>query len=225
MSKVLDRIADAGGILHVVLVFGGYVFLVAPYMPASLDSPDAALAHLEAHPPTTAFWAGIWLEGAGLLMLVLLAARIASRIRDVQPGWWLPAAALGIAVAGVTVKVGSFAPGLAALEIDRFDPATVTALLSINDAAVGVAGALDGAFVLLLGLGALAVRALPRWLASLTLVAGLAYVASFALPALDSLQLVFFVWLLTVSGWLLLRGDRTAAESVSAPRAQLLGGR
>ena len=216
MSKVLDRIADAGGILHVLLVFGGYVFLVAPFMPASLDSPDAALAHLEAHPPTTAFWAGIWLEGAGLLMLVLLAARIASRMRAAEPGWWLPAAAVGIAVAGVTVKVGSFAPGLAALEIDRFDAATVTALLSINDASVGVAGALDGAFVLLLGLGALAVRALPRWLATLTLVAGLAQLASVAVPALDSLQLVFFVWLLTLSGWLLARGRRA---STTAPEA------
>ena len=225
MFKVLDRIADAGGILHVLLVFGGYVFLVAPHMPASLDSPDAALAHLQAHPPTTSFWAGIWLEGAGLLMLVLLAARIASRIRSAHPEWWLPSAAVGIAVAGVTVKVGSFAPGLAALEIDRFDASTVAALLSINDASAGVAGALDGAFVLLLGLGALAVRALPRWLATLTLVAGLAQLASLAVPALDSLQLLFFLWLLTVSGWLLLRGIRTAAESVPAPRAEVLGGR
>ena len=213
MSKVLDRIADGGGILHVLLVFGGYVFLVAPFMPASLDSPEAALAHLQAHPPTAAFWAGIWLEAAGLLMLVLLAARIASRIRAEQPGWWLPAAAVGFAVAGVTVKVGSFAPGLAALEIGRFDATTVTALLSVNDAAVGVAGALDGAFVLLLGLGVLAVRALPRWLAALTVVAGLAQLASIAVPALDSLQLVFFVWLLTVSGWLLVRGGRMPAAA------------
>ena len=213
MSKVLDRIADAGGILHVLLVFGGFAFLVAPHMPESLDSPDAAFAHLQSHPPTTAFWAGIWLEGAGLLMLVLLAARIASRIRSAQPEWWLPAAAVGLAVAGVTVKVGSFAPGLAALEIDRFDAMTVTALLGINDASVPVAGALDGSFVLLLGLGALAVRALPRWLAAFTLVAGLAQLASLAVPALDSLQLVFYVWLLTVSGWLLARGSRSSSPA------------
>lgn len=217
MSKVLDRIADAGGILYVLLVFTGYVFLVAPFMPESLDSPEAALAHLESHPPTTAFWAGIWLEGAGLLMLVLLTARIASRIRDAQPGWWLPGAAVGIAVAGVTVKVGSFAPGLAALEVDRLDATAVTGLLSINDASVGVAAALDGACVLLLGLGALAVRALPRWLAGSTVVAGLGQLASIAVPALDLLQLVFFVWLLVVSGWLLTRGVR--APAVPAERA------
>jgi hypothetical protein len=210
VTKLLDRVADAGGILHVLLVFGGYVFLVAPFMPESLDSPEAALAHLREHPPTTAFWAGIWLEGAGLLALVLLAARVASRLRAVRSDWWLPSAVVGLAVAGVTVKVGSFAPGLAALEIDRFDAATVTALLSINDAAVGVAGALDGAFVLLLGLGVLAVRALPRWLSAFTVTAGIALLLSVAVPALDSLQLLFYVWLLVTSGWLLARGSRTA---------------
>jgi hypothetical protein len=214
VSTILDRVADAGGILHVLLAFTGYAFLVAPHLPESLDSPDAVLAHLVRHPPTNAFWAGMWLEGAGLLALVLLAARLASRIRIAQPGWWLPTAAVGLAVAGVTVKVGSFAPGLAALEIDRFDAATVTALLSINDASVGVAGALDGAFALLLGLGVLAVRAVPRWLAGLTVAAGLAQLASLALPALASLQLVFYLWLLVVSGWLLARGSRVL---VTAP--------
>ena len=139
MSKILDRVADAGGILYVLLVFGGFVVLVAPHMPESLDSPEAALAHLEAHPPTTAFWAGIWLEGAGLPDA--RAARRPARVPDPARAARLvaAAAAVGLAVAGVTVKVGSFAPGLAALEVDRFDAATVTALLSINDASVGVA--------------------------------------------------------------------------------------
>jgi hypothetical protein len=214
VSKILDRLADAGGILHVLLVFGGYVFLVAPFMPESLDSPDAALAHLQAHPPTTAFWAGIWMEGAGLAMLVLFAARIAARIGAAQRGWWLPAAAVGLAVAAVTVKIGSFAPGLAALEIDRLDAQSVAALLSANDAAVGVAAVLDGAFVLLLGLGALAVGGLPRWLAALTAGAGIAQAGSVAVPALDSLSLLFYVWALVISGWLLFRGERVRSAVV-----------
>ena len=212
MSKVLDRVADAGGILHVLLAFSGYAFLVAPHLPASLDEPDAVLAHLHAHPPTTAFWAGLWLEGAGFAALVLLAARLASRIRGAEPGWWLPSAVLGVAVAAFTVKVGSFAPGLAALQVHRFDAPTVTALLSANDAAVGVTAALDGAFVVLLGLGALAVRALPRWLSALTVAAGLALLAATAVPLLAAAELLFLVWLLAASGWLLARGSRTTAE-------------
>jgi Domain of unknown function (DUF4386) len=213
VSKVLDRIADAGGILHVLLVFGGFAFLVAPHMPESLDSPEAVMDHLRSHPPTTAFWAGIWLEGAGLLALVLLAARLASRIRVARPGWWVPSAVVGLAIAGVTVKVGSFAPGLAALEIDRLDATTVTALLGINDSSVAVAAALDGTFVLLLGLGVLATRSLPRWLSAFTLAAGAGLLLGTAVPALDSLHLIFYVWALTVSGWLLARGSRTTAPA------------
>jgi hypothetical protein len=219
VSKLLDRVADAGGVLYVLLVFGGFAFLVAPNMPESLDSPDAALAHLQAHPPTTAFWAGIWLEGAGLAVLVLFAARVAARIRSAQPAWWLPTAALGLAVAACTVKIGSFAPGLAALETDRLDAQSVTALLSANDAAVGVSGALDGAFVLLLGLGALAVGGLPRWLSALTVIAGAGQVLSVAFPVLDSVSLLFFVWALVASGWLLFRGSRTTLAAAPEPVA------
>jgi hypothetical protein len=214
VTKLLDRIADAGGILYVLLVFGGYVFLVAPHMPESLDSPEAALAHLEAHPPTAAFWAGIWLEGAGLAVLVLLAARVAARIRAASPGWWLPSAAVGLAVAACMVKIGSFAPGLAALQGD--DAPTVTALLRVNDAAVGVTAALDGAFVLLLGLGVLAAGALPRWLSALTVAAGLGQLVSVAVPGLDSLSLLFFAWAVAVSGWLLVRGSRGAGVEEAA---------
>jgi hypothetical protein len=210
VTKLLDRIADAGGILYVLLAFGGFAFLVAPHLPGSLDLPEAVLAHLQAHPPTTAFWAGIWLEAAGLALLVLLAARIASRIRSAQPGWWLPSAAVGLAVAAFSVKVGSFAPGLSALETDRLDAQSVTALLSANDAAVGVSGAIDGAFVLLIGLGGLAVGGLPRWLSALAVVTGVAQVGSVAVPALGLLSVLFFVWAVVTSGWLLVRGGRVS---------------
>jgi Domain of unknown function (DUF4386) len=211
VTKLLDRIADAGGILYVLLAFGGFAFLVAPHLPGSLDSPEAVLAHLQAHPPTTVFWAGIWLEAAGLALLVLLAARIASRLRSAQPEWWLPSAAVGLAVAAFSVKVGSFAPGLSALETDRLDAQSVTALLSANEGAVGVSGAIDGTFVLLLGLGGLAVGGLPRWLSALTVVAGAGQLLSVAVPALGSLSLLFFVWALVASGWLLIRGNRTSS--------------
>jgi hypothetical protein len=211
--KLLDKIADAGGILYVALVVPGYVLLVAPFMPASLDSPVAVVAHLEAHPPTAALWAGMWMEGAGLLALVLLTGRLASRVGAARPTWWLPSAALGLAVAAFAVKIGSFAPGIAALDVDRYDPSTVTALLGINDAAADVTGVLDGASALLVGLGMLAVRALPRWLAASTVLAGAALVLGAAMPLLAGLELLFFVWLLVVSGWLLVRGDRHLATA------------
>ncbi|TFV68146.1 UNVERIFIED_ORG: hypothetical protein E4P37_00200 [Bacillus sp. AZ43] len=216
MTRFLDRVADAGGILHVLLAFGGFAVLVAPHLPPSLEAADVVVAHLRAHPPATGFWAGMWLEGAGLAVLVLLATRAAARLRSVQPDWWLPSAVVGMAVAAFAVKVASFAPGLAALEIDRFDAGTVTALLSVNDAAVGVARALDGAFVVLLGLGALAVGGLPRWLAAATVAVGVAVLAATAVPSLGLLDLLFYLWLPVLSGWLLLRGSRTVREPSTA---------
>jgi hypothetical protein len=65
----------------------------------------------------------------------------------------------------------------------------------------------------LLGLGGLAARTLPRWLSWLTVGAGLGQLLSVAVPALDVLQLLFYVWCLAVSGWLLARGSRTTATA------------
>lgn len=218
MSKVLDRVADTGGILHVLLVGVGYVVFVSPVMPASLDSPEAVAAHLAEHPPTASFWVGVWLEAAGVVALVLLAARVAGRIRVAAPAGWLPSAGVGLAVAACTVKLSSFAPALAALDVDLYDPGTVTALLAVNEAAFDLSWGLDGAAVLLLGLGALSVRALPGWLAAWAAAAGAAVLVGLAVPGLfDALQLVFLLWLLAASGWLIARGARcpVAADPVA----------
>jgi len=210
VSKILDRIADAGGILFVLLVGVGYIAFVSSSMPESLAAPEEVARHLRDHPPTTTFWLGVWMEAAGLVALVLLAGRLAARIRAAGPASWVPSTVVGLAVAGMTVKLASFAPALAATHVDRYDAGTLTALLDINDASFDLAWALDGAFVLLLGLGALAVRALPRWLAAWGAAAGAAVLIGIAVPGLfDTLQLVFLVWLLVTSGWLLLRGSRT----------------
>lgn len=141
MSKLLDRVADAGGIAFVVLVGVGDTAFVAPFMPESLDAPDQVVRHLQANPVTTTFWVGVAMESLGLLALVLLAARLAERVRRAGDGGWLPAAIVGTAVAAFAVKLGSFAPSLAALHVDRYDAGTVTALLDINDAAYDVSWA------------------------------------------------------------------------------------
>jgi hypothetical protein len=214
VSKFLDRVADAGGILFVLLVGIGFVAFVAPHMPESLTVPEEVARHLREHPPTTTFWLGVWMEAAGLVALVLLAGRLAARVRAAAPASWVPSVVVGLAAAGMTVKLVSFAPALAATHVDRYDAGTLTALLDINDASFGLAWALDGGFALLLGLGALATGALPRWLAGWGAVAGAAVLAGLAVPAaFDTLQLVFLLWLLATSGWLLVRGSRAAVPA------------
>jgi Domain of unknown function (DUF4386) len=220
VSKLLDRFADLSGVLFVVLVFVGYVVFVAPHMPESLADPEQVADHLRAHPPTAGLWLGMALEGAGLVALTVFATRLAARIRAVDPVSWVPAAVVAIAVAAMTVKLSSFTPGIAALDVDRYDPGTVTALLAINDAAFDVSWALDGAFVLLLGLGTLATRALPRWLAGWATLAGAAILVGIAVPAVfDTFQLIFILWVLVTSGWLLVRGGRRPAPAPGATTA------
>jgi hypothetical protein len=213
VSKIIDRVADAGGVLFIVFVGVGYTVFVAPHTPQDLTDPDAVVRFLTAHPPTTSFWVGAALEAAGLTALLLFATRLAVHVRAAAPASGMPSAVVGLAVAAFTVKLSSFAPALAGLHVGRYDAGTVTALLDINDAAFSVSWAVDGAFALLFGLAALAYRAVPRWVAGSAVVAGTAVLVGIAAPTLfDTMQLIFLVWLVATSGWLLARGSRVPAS-------------
>lgn len=216
MSRVLDRVADAGGFLYLVLASVGYGAFVAPSVPQALDSPSAVLTQLRDHPPGTTFWVGVGLESDGLVCLLLFATRLAGRIRLADPTGCIAGAALGMAVASIAVKLGSFGLVLAALHTSRYDAGTVTALIDTNGMTDTVSNAMDATFVLLTGLAALAARALPRWLGAAGVVAGLAVLVGVAVPGLfDSLQLAMFLWLVVTSGWLLFRGSRRPAETAT----------
>jgi hypothetical protein len=219
VSRVLDRVGDAGAVLYLILAGVGYGGLVSQTMPQDLTNPAQVLAHLRSHPAGTAFWVGVFLESIGLVCLLLFAARLTGRIRLVPQTSWLAGAALGLAVAGVAVKFASFPGALAALHVGRYDAGTVTALLDSNSLSDTVGTALESGFVLLVSLAALTARVLPRWLAGTGVVAALAMLAGVAVPGLfDPLQLVFFLWLASTSGWLLVRGGRRrAAEQVPVP--------
>jgi hypothetical protein len=214
VSRFLDRVADAGGALYLLLAGVGYGIFVSPVVPQTLTSPPAVLAQLRDHPPTTTFWIGVGMEALGLACLLLFAARLAGRIRFADPAGWVGSAVIGLAIAAFAVKLASFAPALAALHASRYDAGTVTSLIDTNDMAEVVSTALDAGFVLLAALGALSARALPRWLAGAGVLAGVTMLIGVAVPPLyDSLQLVLFLWLVTTSGWLLLRGSRAVAPA------------
>lgn len=214
MSRTLDRIADAGGPLYVVLAGVGYGVFVAPALPDPGAAPAAMLRQLRDHPVGTTFWSGVGLESAGLLLLLLFTIRIAGRIRGADPSGWQPMAIAALAATALAVKVASFAPVLAAVHVGRYDASTVAALFGTNDMADYVSSAVDAVVVLLAGLAAWPARALPRWLAGGAVVAGAAVLLGLAVPGLfDSLQLLMFLWLVVTSGWLLLRGGRSGAPS------------
>jgi hypothetical protein len=53
----------------------------------------------------------------------------------------------------------------------------------------------------------------------MTVTAGAGQMLSVAVPALDSLSLLLYVWALVASGWLLVRGSRTAPSASPEPVA------
>ena len=225
MSKVLDRFADAGGILFLLFVGVGYAVFVAPFSPRSLTYPEDVVDFLAAHPVTWRFDVGIAMEFVGLLALVAFAIRLANRVRTVAgPGSWIPTAVVALAVLSAAVKVTSFGPGLVArLHTQRYDSATVTALFDLNEAAYDLSWALDGVFVLMLGLAGLAAGGLPRWLAGWAVAAGVAIEVGIGVPALfENLQLVFLLWLLVASSWAVRDGVRNSADVRPADSSESL---
>ncbi len=226
MSKVLDRIADASGILFLLLVGVGYAAFVAPFSPETLTSPSDVVAFLDSHPVDWRFSVGVAMEFVGLLALVLFATRLAGRIRAATgPDNWMPAAVVSLAVLSAAVKLASFGPGLVARQhTDRYDAGTVTALFDLNEAAYDLSWALDGAFVLFLGVAALAAGSMPRWLAGWAVIAGVAIELGLAVPAMfDNLQLIFLLWLVVASSWALRDGIRrtSGARQGASPTAAL----
>ena len=227
MSTILDRIADASGIMFLLLVGVGYAVFVAPFSPPSLGSPAEVVTFLDTHPLDWRFPVGVAMELIGLLALVVFAARLAGRIRAVtSPESWTPATVVAFAVLSAAVKVASFGPALIARHhTDRYDSGTLTALFDLNEAAYDLSWALDGIFVIMLGLAALAARAMPRWLAGWAIIAGVAIEVGLAVPGLfDNLQLVFLLWLIAASSWAIRDGlhprpaaqqDATAVVSMS----------
>jgi hypothetical protein len=216
MSTILDRIADASGIIFLLLVGVGYAVLVAPFSPQSLVSPAEVVTFLHTHPLDWRFPLGLAMELIGLLALVVFAARLAGRIRAVsRPESWTPAAVVAFAVLSAAVKVASFGPALVARKhTDSYDSGAITALFDLNEAAYDLSWALDGIFAIMLGLAALAARAMPRWLAAWAIVAGAAIEVGLAVPALfNNLQIAFLLWLVASSGWALRDGLRPAPVS------------
>ena len=155
------------------------------------------------------------MEFLGLLVLVAFAIRLADRIRlYAGPNSWTPTAVVALAVLSAAVKVASFGPGLVArLHWQRYDPSTVTAMFDLNEAAYDVSWALDGLFVMMVGIAAVAAGGMPHWLAGWAVVAGLAVEVGLGAPALfESLQTVFLLWLLVASGWAVRDSMRNPAD-------------
>ncbi|MBA2461078.1 MAG: hypothetical protein H0V45_04830 [Actinobacteria bacterium] len=193
-TRILPRLGAASGALYVALLFG-----------LSTIRSDAQLV--------------IALELIGLLLFIPFLGYLWSVLRDAEgPGGWLSATALGAGVVGITMKIGSIAPGWAARD---FEDATAVhqALDRMNEVAFVAQMLPDGVMLAAIAILTLKTGALPRWLgwlaavtAPLLLVNGMFLDADFG-PAF----LLFLLWTLLASVVLTVRPSevRSPAERVA----------
>jgi hypothetical protein len=198
-ERILPRLGAASGAVSVALLFG-----------LSSIGSDSQLVV-----------AG---ELIGLLLFIPFLGYLWSVLRQAEgPGGWLAVTALGAGLVGVTMKLGSIAPGAAARD---FGDATAThkALERVNEVSFIAQMLPDGVMLAAVAIVTLTRGALPSWLgwlaavaAPLLVVNGMFLDADFG-PAF----LLFLLWTLLASVVLTLRAGavRSSSEHVaSAPVA------
>ena len=160
MSKLLDRIADASGLVFLLLRGRGLRSLRGAVLPADPGVPRPRSCSSSTPTPST----GASASACDGVRRPNGPARLRGPPRRSDPGV-RPTRRLGrgrgvsIAALSAAVKVASFGPGLVGRQHhERYDPETVTAMFDLNEAAYDLSWALDGVFLLLLGHG----RARPR---------------------------------------------------------------
>lgn len=196
----------------------GFFFVVALLVGNGLTALDgapdigAAAAEYEqwlsASPPGTKFWAGAYIELLGLLAMLSFFVAFWSVLQCAEGEWdWLPTLALAAGVVSVAVKLAS--GPIAVVAYDRapenVSGDTAAALIESNGWSFVLTFALDGLFLMAAGAVILISRVLPRWLGWLGIVFGAANVLG-PLGGLEGAPtiLLFLLWVLLASGWLLL---------------------
>jgi hypothetical protein len=154
---------------------------------------------------------------AAIALAIPFIAYVYSLIRAAEgPDGWLAPAALVAGVAGIVLKLGSGAPELA---LHRANVGTGTSVYAavnqLGDAETLLALFPLAIFCAAVAIVALRTRTLPRWLGVFAAVAAVALAVNGGLPTTESVPgfLLFLLWSLVASGYLMVRGRRAAVRS------------
>ncbi len=209
------RVAGVLGLLALGLIFAGNALTGSAGGDPEFGGPVAEYAReLAENPPGTAFWAGAYLEVLGFVaFLFYFPALWAVLRRNAGELEWLAVAALGAGLVSTAVKLAS--GPIAIVVYDRAEsglsPDVQTALIESNGWSFVLTFALDGAFLLAVGALVLATGVLPRWLGWSAIAFGVLNLLSI-LGGLEGppAVLLFFLWIILSSGYLLAPTRRRA---------------
>ncbi len=213
-GRQLRRIGAATGILHVVLGLMGFFIHGYPEIGASPQQLSAWAASTS----LARFQTGVYIEALGFLLLIPFAAWLYSLLRgtDRAAGWVL-STGFGAAVAFVAVTIPINEVWQAMLQGGQrgLDPRVMTAIRDIAQLTFNASFLFLGLFMLATGFLFVQTRLLSAFVGWSAVLIGAVLLVP---PVAQTASLLFWLWVLVVSIFLLVR-PRVGEHGASSTRA------
>jgi Domain of unknown function (DUF4386) len=219
-SSFIARLGAAGAIAY------GVMEIVGDSLSSTTDStqtPQQIAAYFASNAPTTATWAGIYIEALGMFALLIFGAYLWSVGRDREGGRLLAVLALSGGVVQTAAMLAAEPPKIAIFyrAAQGIDPQIVATLQDMHNAFFFL-GFMPQA-LLAAAAGGLAIRTglFPAWLGWAGIVVAIAMLASIAASPDSNFHIqanvVFFLWLAVTGGVLLWRTPEIAPSYSKVP--------
>src|SRR4051812_10069234 len=211
-DRLMARLGAGSGIAYVGLIVVAGQVGPAAGIPATSASPHTIGSYIAHHPPSTAQWAGVYLEIVALLAFVVFVSYLWRVLRDAERGTgWLAGVALSGGLLSAAIKFASLPAALAALyrADDGISPHVATALIDMNNIAFALTWATTALMLLATAGVTLSTGVLPRWLGWSAIAIGVGLLASlpFAASTDPPTFLLALIWIIAASVVLIRRVD------------------
>jgi hypothetical protein len=220
----MARLGAGSGIAYVGLIIIAGQLGPAGGIPATNASPHTIGTYIAHHPPSTAQWAGVYLEVLALLAFVVFVGYLWHVLRDAERGaGWLAGVALSGGLLSAAIKLASLPAALAALyrADDGISTQVATALIDMNNIAFALTWATTALMLAATAGVALRTGVLPRRLSwsAIAIAVGLLASLPFAASTEPPTFLLALIWIIAASVVLLRRVDAPSLSHARDPGA------
>lgn len=171
-----EQIAAAGGLLFIVLIFGGQALIQVGGAEPAFTAPAEEIVSFFENRNQLLFSIGGFLTSLSFLALIWYLGALFARLRryEESPGW-MSLVAIGSALAGIAVSASGNGWGLAVFRVEEgLDPQLARYLFDEGNFGFANLWVFLAGFLLASGIVALRYGALPRWLGWSALVTSVA---------------------------------------------------